>query len=344
MVPLPQYDFRDASADPGFELWQLSDSRTVSVSVHLPPDSVEAREETILFVHGGPGAYVRDFDRNFLSSFTKDGYRVLIYDQVGAGRSPRVPMAEYTHSGNVDDLRAVLRRLNSPVILFGQSYGTGVISSFLADYSHEFDIRKIILTEPSPLPGVDMSIDHPHFSEKTTKAENVKGLEFSKVINNPRILIAVLLPSGHSFVDQEEVIGYFEPDLHKLAVSNSYCLEDEDRVLPFEPLPANLMATLTIQNDFTKAARPDLRDLPQPVLLLLGECSYLPRGYAMEYFEHYTISRSHWIDRVGHVLWATPEGRDKTYAAITSFLNGTEAPLENKPTYETRIQFIEDGF
>ena len=344
MIPLPRHEFRDTDGDPGFEMWNLNEDRSVSVNIHNPPDDAELREETIVFVHGGPGAYNRDFDRHFLASFSDEGYRVLMYDQAGAGRSPLLPITEYSHMGNVDDLRAILQKLDSPVILFGQSYGSGVITSFMDAYGNDFDVRKLILSEPSPLPGVDLNTDHPHFTDKTTKAESADGLEFSDVVSNPRVLLAALLPAGHSFVSQEEMIGYIGPELQVQVVSNSYCMEDAERMLPFEPLPVNILATLHIRNDFTEAHRPDLRELPQPVLLLLGACSYVPRGFAMEYFEHYTITRSHWIENAGHILWTTPENSAKTYAAIMSFLNDTEPPLPNRPDYDTRIRFIEDGF
>ncbi len=344
MKPLPQHEFRNTYTDPGFEFWELPGERTVSVDIHTPLEETELREETIVFVHGGPGAYNRDFDREFLRTFTKEGYRVLLYDQAGAGRSPLLPVREYSHSGNVNDLKAILEKLDTPVILFGQSYGAGVITSFLDDYGNDFDIRKIILSEPSPIPGAEVESDHHHFSDKTTKAENADGLDFRDVLTNPRIVLAALLPAGNSFVLQEELIGFTRPELQVKVVANSYCREDEDRMQPFEPLPVNMMATIQIYKDFIELDRPDLSKLSQPVLFLLGACSYVPRGFAMEYYEYYSISRSQWIENAGHVLWATPESSEITYAAIMSFLNQTEPPLPDWPDYETRIQFIEDGY
>jgi len=343
MVPLKQFDFPIDPDDPRFEMWDLEGDRTVSVSQHLPPENTEPREETILFIHGGPGAYVRDFDRDFISGFSDEGFRVVIYDQVGAGRSPTVDLSEYSHQGNVDDLMEVIKKVDTPVILFGQSYGAALATSFMADYGELFDVRQIIFTEPGPLPGADIDSDHPHFKKKTTKAENVDGLEFHEVIRSPRLLLSMILPSDNRFVGQKEVLYSFGPDLQKKAVSNSYCREHEDQLLEFEHLPVNLLATMIIRETFMEAEKPDLRELGIPVLLLLGECSYVPRGFAMEYFEHYSISRSHLIRNVGHILWTTPEGRSTSHKAIMSFIDEDELPLENKPTYETRIQFIEEG-
>lgn len=343
LVPLPQHDFEDAGNEK-FETWDLGEGRIISVSRHQPPSDVPIREETMVFVHGGPGVFVRDFDRDFFSGFTDDGFQVIMYDQVGAGRSSIIDITEYSHQGNVNDLKKVLDIIDGPIILVGQSYGTGLITSYLGEHQGRHDIRQIILTEPSPLPGVDLSSNHPHFAEKTTKAEHAEGLVISDVIKSPRIILGLMLPAGNRFVDQNELLHYLGPDDQKAAVAISYCEEQSDNMLSFQHLPVNLRATLLIRNSFTKAKRPDLRNLDIPVLLLLGECSYVPRGFAMEYFEHYDISRSHLLRDVGHVLWTSKEGRQLTYDAIMSFVDGKEMPLPNEPNYETRIEFIEAGW
>lgn len=339
MIPLPQYDFSNSIADERFEFWDMGNDRIVAVAQFYPPEEITPREETIVFVHGGPGAYLRDFDLDFISSFTADGFNVLMYDQVGAGRSSIIDVSEYSNQGNVDDLKKILDRIDAPIILIGQSYGSGLITSYLANYKNEHDIRNIILTEPGPLPGADYSSS----DEKTTKAENVEGLSIPDIVRSPRIALALLLPASNRFVQQEELLHYINPELQMAAVATSYCAKFEDQMLPFEHFRINLLATMAIVNSFLSEDTPDLTDLDIPVLLLLGECSYIPRQYALEYFDYYSINRSHLLRNVGHILWATPEGSNLTYESILSFIDETEPPLPNKPTYDTRAQFLEDG-
>lgn len=339
MIPVPQHDFSGAKADESFENWDLGDGRIAAVAQFHPPEEITPRGETIVFVHGGPGVFLRDFDIDFISGFTAKGFDVVMYDQVGAGRSSVVDITEYSHRGNVDDLKTILDRIGEPVILIGQSYGAGLITSYLADYKNEHEIRNIILTEPGPLPGADYS----RSDGKTTKAENVDGVTITDVVTSPRVALAFLLPATNQFVQQEELLNYITPEFQRKAVAISYCAEHEDQMLPFEHFPVNLLATMIITDSFLDEKTPYLTDLDIPVLMLLGECSYVPRNFAMDYFKHYPIRRSHLIRNVGHILWATPDGRSLTYESIQSFINNTEPPLPNKPIYETRTQFLEDG-
>ena len=343
MIPLPQYDFSWDRENTMYEFWEVSEGRQVTVGRLSPPKEINHRNLTIVFVHGGPGAYVRGIDIDFLANFAKDGFDVLFYDQVGAGRSSMVDMFEYSHQGNVEDLKHVLEKIEGPVILFGQSYGTGLITSFMADYGDLFDVRQLIFSEPSPLPGVDLDSEEHYFVTKTTKAPSPEEPSLFEVIRSPRMILAMLLPADNGFVPQVEIQRSIGPELQNKIMRTSYCSDQAEEVLPFEHLPVNMLAMMQIRESFSKANRPDLRALEVPVLLLLGECSYIPRGFAMEYFEHFSITRSHWIAGVGHVLWTSKKGSNLTHDAIISFLEEKESPFPNQPTYQTRMEFIEQG-
>ncbi len=77
----------------------------------------------ILFVHGGPGAGCGKFDRRF---FDPDQYRIILFDQRGAGRS--TPHAELEHNTTahlVSDMEAIREFLNMEQwALFGGSWGS----------------------------------------------------------------------------------------------------------------------------------------------------------------------------------------------------------------------------
>ncbi|MCH8568863.1 MAG: alpha/beta fold hydrolase [Balneolales bacterium] len=346
MIPLTQYDFGadDDTQEYGFEFWDAGNDRVIAVGRMQPPDDIERRNITIVFIHGGPGAFARNIDIDFLATLTQQGFDILYYDQLGAGRSGTVPVTEYSHDGNVQDLKYIMGSIDQPVILFGQSYGAGVITSFMAKYAELFDVHKLILSEPSPLPGFDPNVDDPHLTTKTTSASSPDQPDFFELIRSPRLPLSFMLPAGNQFVPQKEIMRSVSPAFQFRVMKTSYCSEQADNMLPIVHHPINLSAMMEIRRSFMRAERPDLRDLGIPVQLLLGECSYIPRGLAMEYFEHYSISRSHWIPEVGHVLWTTPDGSRLTREAIISFIDNTEPPLPNRPTYETRQQFVERGY
>ncbi|MEX2364575.1 MAG: alpha/beta hydrolase [Balneolaceae bacterium] len=342
MIPLGPNELFDFPDLPEQETWDLDEGRFVTMTHKLPPDSIAPKEEAILFLHGGPGVFVRDFDRDFMNSFSDFGYEVFVYDQLGAGRSAIMDLENYSHQGNVDDMAEIIKRIDKPLILIGQSYGAGLVSSYLDKYGADDRIRKIVLTEPGPLPG-SFPQKGAYFDDKTTSAPNIEGAGLFEVAQSPRFVLGMTLPIGNKFVNQIELMNHIDADLQRKMVATAYCAEDEDNLMEFTPLPANFMAGRIIRESFMVEKRPDLRTIGIPVMMLLGECSDLPRGYAIDYFEAYTIDRSHWIPRVGHVLWSNENGRNLTRESILSFLNEEEALLPNEPDFDSRFEFIEAG-
>jgi hypothetical protein len=103
------------------------------------------------------------------------------------------------------------------------------------------------------------------------------------------------------------------------------------------------MANAGISRDARSAKTPDLHDMAAPVLLLLGECSYIPRGRAMEYFDLYRVARSHAIPGVGHIVWGNAKGQELTRDAIIRFIDNVPGALPNEPSKATAIRFVESG-
>ncbi len=81
------------------------------------PDGVPA-----LFVHGGPGAGCHPVHRRF---FDPDHYRIVLYDQRGAGRStPRAELRDNTTAHLVADMERLRRHLGiERWLVFGGSWG-----------------------------------------------------------------------------------------------------------------------------------------------------------------------------------------------------------------------------
>ncbi|MBA0883838.1 prolyl aminopeptidase [Flavobacterium undicola] len=80
-------------------------------------------EETILFIHGGPGAGFSDHDKRF---FNFDKQRVIFFDQRGSSKSiPFGCIEENTTQDLVNDITKLLDYLQiETVLLFGGSWGT----------------------------------------------------------------------------------------------------------------------------------------------------------------------------------------------------------------------------
>lgn len=77
----------------------------------------------VLFLHGGPGAGATAVHRRF---FDPSSYRVVIFDQRGAGRStPRGSLENNTTAHLIDDIEALREHLGiDSFLLFGGSWGS----------------------------------------------------------------------------------------------------------------------------------------------------------------------------------------------------------------------------
>ena len=89
--------------------------------------------EPILFLHGGPGgglsdAYRRYFDPNF--------YRVILFDQRGAGKStPHAELRENTTENLVFDIEKLRKHLNiDKWVVLGGSWGTTLALTYAIHY------------------------------------------------------------------------------------------------------------------------------------------------------------------------------------------------------------------
>lgn len=76
----------------------------------------------VLFIHGGPGAGCSKYDRRF---FDPDAYRIILFDQRGAGRStPHAELRNNTTAHLIEDIEAIRKHLGiDQWLLFGGSWG-----------------------------------------------------------------------------------------------------------------------------------------------------------------------------------------------------------------------------
>jgi proline iminopeptidase len=105
----------------------------------------------VIMVHGGPGQgyeYMKS-----LKALSKD-YRVIFYDQRGAGLSPRVDKKELTLEQNLDDLDAMVKHFSNgkQVKLIGHSWGGALVVGYLS--KHPEMVSQAVVIEPAFLyPG-----------------------------------------------------------------------------------------------------------------------------------------------------------------------------------------------
>lgn len=148
--------------------------KTVDQDAALPSISVNgallhseafgpADSTLIICIHGGPGGDYR-YMLNCKTLATR-GYRVVFYDQRGAGLSQRFPKSWYKSQGSdvlnkifYDELKGVISHYKTStsqkVILLGQSWGAMLATAYTGKYPNEVD--GLIVAEPGGLKWDDV--------------------------------------------------------------------------------------------------------------------------------------------------------------------------------------------
>jgi proline iminopeptidase len=103
----------------------------------------------LITLHGGPGADYRDMLP--LAALADDGYRVVFWDQRGAGLSARHDPGTIDLDLYVEDLRQIIEHYapHQPVVFIGHSWGAMYATAFIDRYGdYNGRIRGAILSEP----------------------------------------------------------------------------------------------------------------------------------------------------------------------------------------------------
>jgi len=101
-------------------------------------------DQPIIFVHGGPGFHSYDFEKAAAAELAQLGFRVVVYDQRGQGRSGDAESSAFTYRRYAEDLMQIIRayRLKAP-ILIGHSHGGPITIAFTKQFPGV--ARKVVL-------------------------------------------------------------------------------------------------------------------------------------------------------------------------------------------------------
>lgn len=105
----------------------------------------EPESTPVLVVHGGPG---QGFQYMKALQSLSGTYRVVFYDQRGAGLSPRVDTEQLTLQQNLDDLHTLVQHFSGgkKVKLIGHSWGGLLVVGYLS--KHPEEVSQAVVIEP----------------------------------------------------------------------------------------------------------------------------------------------------------------------------------------------------
>ena len=105
----------------------------------------------VMVLHGGPGSDYRGLLP--LQALAANGYRVVFWDQRGAGLSQRFDKSYYTFAGYLEDLRLVIEHYTvtagQPFVFIGHSWGAMYATWFINEHGdYGGRLRGAVLSDP----------------------------------------------------------------------------------------------------------------------------------------------------------------------------------------------------
>lgn len=330
--PLPSTPLETADAPADIEFWDLPTGSRLAYR-HLAAVG-PARPTPVIVVGGGPGeAMVADAAKaDPFRRLTVLGFDVYLYDQIGAGRSDRLPdPSGYTVARHVADLEAIREQLGAQqVVLAGASWGGSLSASYLAE--HPDRVAKAILTSPAPMdyrrhPGVgDITAHLPVETRERARAllpQNTRFLAWYGLGHvNPQAARNLLLDS-----EADAFFDTFLSIVRPATVCNPANLPAAHTV--GNGLYANVFTVRDAESGAQSAVPQRLRGSQTPTLVITGECNYVPWAPTAEYATTLPHATLVCLRDAGH---APQVDRPELYrATVEAFLLDEPLPLPARP-------------
>ena len=168
---------------------EVMPERLIHYTDHAP---IGASNGTAIFIHGsGPGASGWSNFKHNVSAFQEAGYRCIVYDQWGYGKTSKPQDVDHTLDFFVDGLVSLMDSADvANAVLVGNSLG-GAVALGLA-LRHPERVEKLILMAPGgiesredyfSMPGIQAMVKYPMGSPEFTK--EVLGELLTQLVYDP---------------------------------------------------------------------------------------------------------------------------------------------------------------
>lgn len=320
LAPATAQGATDGSAP---EHWTLPTGSRIAYRRFAAEPGATPRATPVVYLHGGPAVPARQTIVESLQPLRAAGYDVVVYDQVGSGASGRLDdIAGYTLERNVADLEAIREQLGAQqLVLVGSSWGAVLATHYLA--AHPERVQRMVLLAPGVL---TRRTDFPYDHRRSASAEDDRVL-----LPPPRMVLAGVLArispqAAERFASQDEMGA----EMDRFIASGALEAQGRCAGSPAPAAPAaaagrasgaNYYANLMIKRSLERAPDPRdrLREVRAPVLILRGECDYIPLASAQLYRDALPAARLAEVPGAGHALTAGAAGEDVA-AAMRTFL------------------------
>ena len=288
--------------------WDMNEGFRIAFTQLEGIDSLN--KTPVIFLHGGPGGYIHSSIIETLGSLTSKGHDVYLYDQRGSGLSDRFDKySDVTFEKHLLDLHEIItQKIKAPkAILIGQSFGCIIISHYST--RNPQNVEKIVFGSPGVFKPereenglyIDLNSVYPtpdslNFIEPYNYTKDVNS-----VARKPKMIAAVI---GAHFFDKKLISDKQMDRMLNSLVTNvvNGVVCDPKNALPEEG-GAGLYAYIgTNSADYPKI-RDQIKDVQVPILVLQGQCDFIPYAASYEYVDLYPNSQYKLIENAGHEIW-----------------------------------------
>ena len=233
-----------------------------------------ARHKTpVVFLHGGPGMFTTAAQIERGKILRNAGFDTIYYDQAGGGKSARIPATDYTLARAVADLEALrIAKGANKLILWGNSYGAELAVIYAA--RHPDRVAGFILTSPGVYPGLTMSRDY----GKTARG----SVSLGKDIAAAAALIDKKGAAAEATLTQEAAGKMMDTLIQSEWAGAGQCKGAAAPAAVTES-GGNLFANRMLLKELKTAPAPAFVADSVPVLIIRGECDYIPEKSLIRY-------------------------------------------------------------
>jgi proline iminopeptidase len=255
---------------------------------------VGSAKETVVYLHGGPGANFRG--QNEYIEPLAHGRTIIFYDQRGSGYSEVVTDPKLlTVEHHVRDLEALRQHFGlSRMTIIGLSWGSSLASMYAA--KHPEAVERMLLVSPAPLTAaygdardakLDSLLDRSAIERRRELRTKLPGAGSEEAVRICRELIEINFRSYIARPTPEKFLQAARRcDIPPAAIKNRYVVEDGI----YDPLGAW---------DF----HPIIARLRMPVLILEGTDTSVPLDGTREWAATIPTARLLLIPGAGHELF-----------------------------------------
>ncbi|WP_176693220.1 alpha/beta fold hydrolase [Arenimonas terrae] len=294
------------------QYWQMQGGYRIAYT-RLAPAAGAPRRLPVVFLHGGPGGYVHSSIIQTLQPLADAGHEVFLYDQRGSGLSDRLPRPKDSgFNDQIADLHEIVgRQLGvERVALVGQSHGARLAAYYAA--RHPEKVARLVLGSPANLEPAEYDeqgravVESRYPIPETLDFRIPDPEQYRRDTGLSAMPAKVILAQAFAMAFNVKTVSDAEADaaLNTLAAGftrNMVC--DPKNVKPEEGGAGVYVRTGANWFGDVEDPRPQMRRFPGPVLVLQGQCDFVPYAEAYEYVDLFPDARYQFIPGGGHILW-----------------------------------------